>query len=176
MPGDDVTINEGFTTRGEWATEMIGDPVRHHFDVAELGAGVARAIRDAAAQQIRAITATVTERTFKQRQYARAALARGAAWAVERYAGGIPSSSSEQLFNDSERFASGLTLDRQPDGSWTTSAPHGRLDASRFGSTGAFERMVIRLRELVPVLRDPFSVETVARALAEAHAKLFAKR
>lgn len=134
-----------------------------------IGKPVAEAIAKAIADGIRAISEVAKEGTLAARKAAAAALARGEAWAVKKYSGGrtgtTPPNQSDRAYNDSGRLANGITANASTkNGTFTINAPANRLDPATFTGDG-FQRMVDRLVELVPALRNPFSDIGVQRTL-----------
>lgn len=158
-----VRINEPRSTGpGRFQINVRSRPIEFNLDPAELGAGIADAIRDAIAAGIAAITERVAPATVRYREEARRALARGARWAVDRFGRhGVPAG---------DRLFAGLDqeLEVQPDGDTY------RIGIARpFNAPGASpEALLDRLRELVPAITDPFSSSSVQAAIAEAWAKL----
>jgi hypothetical protein len=139
---------------GDYTTTYTDEMIE--IDVVALLAdpGIAEAIRDAIAADIKAITQTIAPATHAFRAKARKALERGAPWAVKRYGTRAPST-SDTMFNDSGALAAGLKVERTASGfavvaSHELAARHGGMD---------------RLAELVPVIRDPFSDSRVRSAV-----------
>lgn len=176
---DTIVINEGFEerqrttssgTKSRFTFSIKSEPIFHNFDPIALGAKPAAAIRDAISAGIRAIAAAASPATLLKRKYARAALERGAKWAVTRYAGGrtgvTAPGGGDALFNDSGRLAGGIFVRQNPaEKSWTVNVPANRLDPSTFADRGAFVAMVDRLRALVPAIANPFSIPAVITAI-----------
>lgn len=145
-----VAINEPFASRGtHTSVEVKAETITVELDARQIGDGPAHTIRDAIARGIRGITELASAATLRRRK-------------AEH-----PPSSRTALFNDSGRLASGLGVNAAPDGSWNVTAPPDRLDPSKFRDLGAFERMMLRMRELVPALRDPTLLPEVRRAIEE---------
>lgn len=160
-----ITINESFEARGTHSSVTVrAEPVEHVFDEDELGRGPSHAIAKAIREGIRAITQQASASTIARRQAAVKALARGASWAVERYRGQPPTGST-RLFNDSGRLADLVVA--LVSGEWRIAAPAARLDPTQVdGGSMTVEHMLERLRELVPVLRDPLGDRSVREAIA----------
>ena len=82
--------------------------------------------------------------------------------------------SPRKMFNDSGRLAAGIAVMQNPEEEgFTINVTANRLRPETFGA-GAFDRMITRLRELVPALRggietlqDPAVREAIANATAE---------
>lgn len=162
-----LTIDETHTTNGRHASvEVKADPLEHELDEVELGRGPAHAIRDAIAAGIKGIREKASAATIRKREQARAALARGEAWAVERYAGRQPGQ-SDRLFNDSGALADLRVVEQGKE--WVIATPPNRdTTAPRGFDGGAFAAMMRRLVELVPALRDPTGDPRVRAAIEEA--------
>lgn len=170
-----LTIDETHTTRGRHASvEIKADPLEHDFDEVELGRGPAQAIRDAIATGIRGIRERAKPATIRKREQARAALARGEAWAVERYRGRQPGQ-SDRLFNDSGALAD-LAVRQGRDGWEVTTPSHRPLLAPRDFDSGAFAAMMRRLRELVPAIEDPTGDPKVREAIEASAGRVVRKR
>lgn len=175
---DTIVINEGFEsrqrttsngTKTRYTLTVKAEPVMFNLSAVALGAGPAEAIRNAIVNGIKAIGVMASPATLLKRKYAESAFNRGAKWANKRYTGGktgatVPAQ-SDRLFNDSGRLANGIFV-RQNTGEkgWTINVPANRLDPSTF-KMDAFIRMVDRLRELVPVIRNPFQDPAVVNAI-----------
>lgn len=166
-----ITINRSRTiSAGRVTIEVLGDPIEHNLDELELGAGVAAAIRDAITAGIRGISTAVAPATLVYREKARRAVERGAAWALDRYAGGGTPGSGSTLFNDSEELAAGVAVRATVDG-YEVTVPSDRLAAELPGSAPG--SVIGRLVASVQALRDPFSVSTVMAAVEASWSKLF---
>lgn len=164
MPGPTkITINEPFKTGGQRTSVTVtSEPIEHTFDEEKLGEGPARAIAKLISDQIKAITEQASAATIAAREKARRALARGEAWAVERY-GARPPTGSQRLFNDSGTLAE--LVARAASGVWEVVTSGNRLDQQKFGRADDFAYMLRRLRELVPALREPLEQPEVRRAI-----------
>jgi hypothetical protein len=166
-----ITINQSRTINaGRVTVEVLGDPIEHNLDELELGAGVAAALAAAIAAGIKGISQAVSPATLVYREKARRAVERGAAWALERYAGGGTPGSGSTLFNDSEELAAGVAVRAASDG-YEITVPSDRLGADLPGSAPG--SVIGRLVAAVQALRDPFSVSTVRSAIEASWSKLF---
>lgn len=162
-----ITINESFEAKGAHSSVTVkAEPIEHTFDEDALGKGPAQAIAQAIRDGIKAITQQASAATIVKRREAAKALARGAAWAVERYRGRPPTGSTA-LFNDSGRLADIVVS--LVSGEWMIATQPDRLNPQKLdeGATGV-QRMIERLRELVPALRDPLADGRVRRAIEDA--------
>ena len=168
------TTSKGTTSR--YTVTVSGDSLVHNFDDVALGAGPAEAIRNVLRDKVRAIVAVAAPSTLANRQRAKAALQRGASWAVKRYSGGRTGTKEPgqtvRLFNDSGRFADGLFVRQNlKEKSWTINVPANRLDPSTFADGQAgLQEMYQRLVELVPEFADASKLADapeVRRAVAE---------
>ncbi len=170
-----LTIDETHTTRGKHASvEVQADALEHDFDEVELGRAPAHAIADAIATGIRGIRERANPATIRKREQARAALARGEAWAVERYAGRQPGQ-SDKLFNDSGALADLRVVEQR--GEWAVTTPPNRdLVAPRGFDGGEFAAMLRRLRELVPAIEDPTGDPKVRAAIEASAGRVARKR
>lgn len=163
-----ATINDSRTISVDGVRiDVRGQPIDHDFDhLGELGAAPARAILEAIVAGIRAIATPASPATLRFRAAAAVALAKGKAWAVERYGTRAPATSSE-LYNDSGELAGGMAV--QPNGdTWEVSAPGDRFTAGGTTPASLYER----LAALVPALPDPLSVQAVQDAIAATWAKI----
>jgi hypothetical protein len=147
-------------TKSRFTIDFRANPLAIRVDPEVLGREVANAIAAAVTSGIQSITATATASTQLARKYALNAAHRGEAWVVKRYAGGktpaaLPGSvSRDRLFNDSGRLArSVFARANSEEQGYTINVAANRLDRDSFGA--GFERMLARLRDLVPVLRAP---------------------
>lgn len=157
-------------TKSRFTLSVRVDPVIVNLNELALGAGPAEALRKAISDGIKAISETASPATLLKRKYAETAIQAGKRWATKRYAGGkmggMAPNSSDKLFNDSGRLAAGVFVRQNPkEGSWTVNVPANRLDPSEFKDRGVFAGMVQRLRNLVPVLRDPTQSPHVRQAI-----------
>jgi hypothetical protein len=158
---------------------MESTPILIHHNPLELGRPVAEAIASLAREQMAGIQERVSEATVEYREKVARAYDRGAPWAVKRYSGGrtgaTPPQGSDRMFNDSGRMAKSVTANaNKAEGGWTVNVAANRLDRSSFPGD-SFNRMVTRLVELVPVLRNPLAqrpvVETIERTWRAMHQK-----
>lgn len=162
---DSETLDESMRYRGARASvEVEADVLEHDFDAQDLGEPVAAAIAEAIRAGIRGIGQRASAATVEYRERAKAALARGAGWAVRRYGTRTPDV-TDRLFNDSGALAD-LKAEAVGD-EWRIVTPPQRTDTPRTFTGGEFEAMLARLRQLVPALRDPLSVPAVQRAIEE---------
>jgi hypothetical protein len=135
------------------------EPIAANLDPKTLGAAFALAMRTGLQQQIAAIAVPAAPATIKRREAARRALAEGKRWAVKQYSGGklgirpAGFASMDRLFNDSGRLVEGLKVSAIENG-WIINVASNRLNPRDF-TPAAYERMLNRLVELVPGLRDP---------------------
>jgi hypothetical protein len=173
-------LNEGLSerrrttssgTKSRFTLDVKTEPLIFNLSEISLGRGPAEALKKAISDGIKSIAAVALPSTLLKRKYAKAGVQRGAPWAVKRYSGGRTGAKapaqSDRLFNDSGRFAEGLhVMQNTKEGAWTVNVPANRLDPTTFKSQSDFIRMVERLRELVPVLRDPLSAPGVRAAMA----------
>lgn len=176
-----IVINEGLTerqrttgagTKSRYTIEVKSEPILHELNEEQLGKGPAEAIAEAIRNGIKSITEFAKPTTLRQRDAAKRALERGAAWAKRRYAGGRTGqkapSGSVRLFNDSGRLADGVVAQQNvSEGAWTINVTANRLDPSTFKSREDFVSMVDRLRSMVPAMRDPTAVPAVREAIAD---------
>lgn len=169
-----LTLDETHSTKGRHASvEIRADPLEHDLDEVELGRGPAAAIREAIATGIKAIRQRASDATIRKREQARAALARGEAWAVRRYAGRQPGQ-SDRLFNDSGTLAAGLTV-QQRGKEWLVLAPANRGSDGEGFDGAEMARMQERLAELVPAIADPTSDARVREAIEASAARVVRK-
>lgn len=169
-------------TKDRYTMTIKAEPIIHDFGELRLGQGPAIAIKDLIRRQIKGITAFAKPGTIARRESAVRALAAGARWARDRYAGGRTGekqpNSSWRLFNDSGRLADGLEVrENQQEKSWTINVPVNRLDPAPKGNrsftAAAFERMLALLVQHVPALRGGAEIlndKTVRDAIATAAA------
>lgn len=173
---DTVKLNETREVRGRnCSIETKDDGLEHTFDEAELAAGPAAAIRTAISDGIKAIREQASPATIARRKRAREALARGEAWAVERYAGRRPGA-TDRLFNDSGTLADGLKVVPQADGSMAITAPPNRGDNPTDFTGSEMSQMAQKLVELVPALKDPTADPKVRAAIEASAAKVVTVR
>lgn len=177
---DVFVINEGFSerrrttsrgTKSRYTLDVKADPVLINLSEVALGKGPAEAIRDAISSGIKAISQVASPGTLLRRKYAETAFQRGEPHTVRRYSGGRTGAKapnrSDRYGNDSGRLAEGLhVMQNQKEGAWTVNVPANRFDPSTFKSMADFTRMVDRLRELVPVIRNPLSAPEVRAAIS----------
>jgi hypothetical protein len=146
----DITINEPFETRtAHTSVKVTSEPIKHTFDERALGEGPAKVIARVIAEQIRKIGATATKATLDRRG--------------RRHHGMPPThqSGAARLFNATGKLAE-LAI-RYANEAWEIAAPAGRLGSE--WSPANLERMMTKLRELVPALRDPLSHPDVRAAI-----------
>lgn len=159
--------------RASAGVEVTADPVTVDLDPGGILQAAAEVATEVIRAGVRAISATAAPATLEARAKAAKAWAAGKRWARERYPNGPPL--HRTLFNASGRLASHLAaraVKRGEDVTWEVTAP-----ADRFGETfglADFERMVSRLRELVPALADPLADPRVAAAVERAVDKMVA--
>lgn len=170
LGGDVVIINEppgsyapafarrGAVSRGKERTtiEIISEPLLFDLDELALGQKPALAIQDALKRGVQAITEFASAATIARRKAA--ADNPNTPSVARRYSGGRtgfkPPNQTARLFNDSGRLAEGFFVrENKEDRAWTVNTPANRLDPSTFTGSG-FERMLDRLRSLVPILQD----------------------
>lgn len=162
-------------TKSHYTVSIQSQPLQVTLDELAVGAGIAVALKDVLSSQIQGINETASSETLLKRKYAANAFAKGSRWATKRYAGGrtgpTPPGQSDRLFNDSGRLAKNLTVRANArEQGFTINVPNNRFDPSTFADQGQFLRMLDRLRELVPGLRDPASLlqdPKVTRAIRE---------
>lgn len=147
-----------------YTTEVEEETIVRELAPQTLATPVARTVAEAVADGIRGISTRAASATLRYRREAARAVRHGAQWARDRYEGNTPNT-SDRLFNDSGELARGITaVDVDRRGTWDINAP-----ANRFvGTTAAVTRMVTRLLELVPALRDPTTSEKVRAAMEAA--------
>ena len=166
MPDDIFILNQGLEMRGGGTSKqrvvirVVSEPLVINTDPEFLAMAPAKRLAAYLKQQVQAITAPAAAKTVKYRQAALAAFVRGAPWAMERYSGGRTGSKpplrSERAFNDSGRFAEGITANQSKDGtgSWRVNVPANRLSDE---NSGGFERIWNRLVSLVPAFGNPLA-------------------
>lgn len=179
-------VQRGARTRKKprYSIEVHSEPLIHDFDETQLGAGPAAAIRDAISKAIKDIGEFAKPSTQRKREQAAAALngfeppkkgtkrkkrtrrfrgqtiTSSKSWYETRYAGGRtgfkPPNQTKRLFNDSGRFADGLSVRQNvQDKTFTTNVPANRLNPNiAFGAPERFGQMLDQLRSLVPILQD----------------------
>lgn len=176
---DVFVLNEGFeerrrtTSRGTKSRFTFStriDPVIVNLNELHLGKGPAEAIRLAVVNAIKGVAASVSVATILKRKYVKKAYEKGRDYAVRQYTGGriktTPPTDSDQLFTNSGRFATGIFVRQNPEErSWTVNVPANRMNESTFTRAQLIE-FANRLREHVPVLRDPLASSTVRAAVA----------
>ena len=161
MSGDVIVINEGYESRTSKTGKqrvvitVKSEPILFNLDPKALGQPVAQAIVNYLRQRITSITAIAPPNTLRARATAERALRAGKQWAVKRYSGGrtgaMPPNQSNRALNDSGRLAKSITGSASSDGAWRINVAANRLDAS----TGAIDRILRRLNELVPEIQNP---------------------
>lgn len=178
---DVVVIGEGLSerirttskgTKSRFTLDVKVDPVIVNLNELALGKLPAEAIRKAIVDGIKAIAQVASPATLLKRKYAETAIQAGKSWATKRYAGGkiggMAPNSSDKLFNDSGRLAEGVAVQQnQKEGAWTVNVAANRLDPSTFKNRGDYTSMVQRLRDLVPVLKDPLAHPAVKQAIGK---------
>lgn len=157
----------GAGTSVRYSVSIEATPMVHTFDAKSLGRAPAQAIVDHLRTRVQSIGAEAAPSTVLKRKYATDALTRGAAWATRRYSGGRTGTKaptgSTKLFNDSGRFAEGLTASPTRDNQWVINVTANRFDPSTFpeGEAGVM-RLFVRLRELVPEFGDANRLADIA--------------
>jgi hypothetical protein len=144
---------------GSVTVTVRAQPLRVELDPMALAGGAAAALGAAIAAGIRGITQTVAPATRVFREKARKAFARGAPWALARYS--ATPGAGDAMFNDSGELAGDVQVDAGADG-FEISLPGDRLQAAGGGD------LTEQLAELVPVIDDPFSDDTVSDASDDA--------
>lgn len=152
-----------------------------------LGKGPALAIVEYLRQQVLAINERAAPATLLARAVAKRALARGAPWAMKRYAGGrtgeLVPDQTDRLFNDSERFAQTISANAKGD-SWTINVAANRLSPETLdgkagrGGIAALGAVWDRLKALVPAFNNPLEAwETllVRNAIKESQRMMITK-
>jgi hypothetical protein len=167
---------------------ISGTPLPHDLNPRELGRGPALAMADWLRNRVKTIQAVAAPRTIKRREYAAKAFKAGEDWAMARYAGGrmgqmAPNALGVRMFNDSGRFAAGITALPQgargapSAGEWTINVPANRWDPDTlsgpegFNSRAALDNIFAALVELVPEFGDPamlVNIPSVRRAIVSA--------
>lgn len=182
MAVDSILLNDFSGVKLEQRTRSSGrsvvqlvikaEPIATLLNPVALGAGPAAALAKVIGQQIGGVMDATAPSTKLKRNYAEAAFARGAGWARRRYAGGRTGATppntdvGQRLFNDSGRLAKGIVaIPDKASGSWVIRGPANRLDPATFGSMADFERMLQRLVERVPALRNPLGEPAVNEAI-----------
>lgn len=165
-----------------YTSTIRADAITTRFDAKALGRAPAQAIakhlRDRVANistQASPATVKIRERDAKQLAGARGSDQYGPVKQSEylrrRYAKGSPSD-SRKLFNDSGRFAKGITVGAAIGNRWIVNVPANRWNPDLLrGGAEALQKMLSRLVELIPefgsaaAMRDVLSVR---RAIKEA--------
>lgn len=132
---------------------------------------IATAIAEAFSREVKAITARASDATIARRESA--AKNPSSKWVKRRYAGGRigalpPDPHSIRLFNDSGRLTKVTVRARQTSGDeavFTMNVPANRFKADEFPSQAAFDAMITRLKELVPIARGVFAGESARQIL-----------
>ncbi len=141
-------------SKDRWSVTLDANPLSFDFDTKTIGRGVADTIAAHLRKRVSEIGAVASPSTQLKRKYAASALARGESWAVRRYSGGrtgaTPPNQSPRLFNDSGRFARGITVGPTRDNNWVINVPANRLNATQLGSENALSEIVNKLRQYVP--------------------------
>lgn len=178
---------------------ISGSPLPHNLDPAMLGRKPAEAMADWLRNRVKTIQASVAPTTERRRKEAELAFSRGFPEAVKRYAGGrmgamAPNTQTgDRLFNDSGRFAAGISAMNPKAGAgalggvgpsnrvgspaeWVINVPANRLDPTTLtgpeGRSGlaALQQIYAKLVELVPEFGDAnmlVNVPSVRRAIEE---------
>lgn len=164
MADDVFVLNQGLEMRGggtgkqRVVVRVVSEPLVINTDPEFLAMAPTKRLAAYLKQQVLAITAQAAPATLKYRQAALAAFVRGKPWAMARYSGGRTGSKpplrSDRAFNDSERFAEGITATQSKDGtdSWRVNVPANRLSDD---TSGGFEHIWNKLVSLVPAFGDP---------------------
>lgn len=151
--------------------DVKSDVLVANLDPLVLGRDIAEAIAVVIREGIQAINAPAAPATVLKRKYAKAALNRGAGWAVRRYSGGRTgtiqpdSAPGDRLFNDSGRLARTVVAGPTKEGDWKVNCAVNRLSEATF-APGAFVIMLERLVAHVPVLRDPSRLGQAPQVIA----------
>lgn len=154
-----------------YSTEVEAETTKLDLTPPTLVVPVALAIAEVVREGIRGIGAQASAATKRYRAEAAKAFDRGATWARARYDGRRPNT-SDRAFNDSGELAAGITAVAGEDRStWNIDAPANRFARDEVGA----RRMLQRLLELVPALRDPASREKVRTAMERAAEKVVAR-
>lgn len=154
-----IRTNKAGASKSKFTIEVSGESIGIGLDPKSYGAPVAAAIAELYKERIRSITATASAATVRAREAAKAAFARGEAWAMKRYGGGrigsLEPGQSDRLFNDSGRFAQSIAVTAKPnDKSFTIDVAANRLSTTTI-SAGALQTIWQRLVSLVPEFADP---------------------
>jgi hypothetical protein len=163
------TLKSG-ATRTRYTISVRSDRIVMNTSAKALGKPVAEAIVKHLRERIESISQTAAPATIKARQVASRARAPGKQWATKRYAGGrigeLAPNSSSRVFNDSGRFAKGLTGNARGD-AWTINVAANRLSPDTLdgkgarGGEGALQAIWSLLVSLVPELENPDSLMDV---------------
>jgi hypothetical protein len=146
----DITINEPFEARtAHTSVTVTSEPLKHTFDERALGEGPAKAIARVLAEQIRKIGATATKATLERRGRR------------HHSAPATHQPGPARMFNATGKLAE-LVL-RYAGDAWEVVTSSDRLGSE--WSPANLARMMTRLRELVPALRDPLSHPDVRAAI-----------
>jgi len=162
---------------------VSAEPIAVFTDPIALGQGPAMAIAEVFRAAIAGIQEQASDGTKLARSYASQAFAAGKSWATKRYSGGRTGAKAPEqktpegrLFNDSGRLAEGITANlNRKEGGYTINAPVNRLDPSTFSSIGAFQRMIDRLFQLAPVLKNPLGDPRVQEAIEKTWTEMHRK-
>lgn len=175
-------------TSVRFTVSISGAPLPHDLNPRELGRKPALAMADWLRTRVKTIQASASLSTKASRESAARQFAAGDPRALARYSGGrmgaMPPNTQAggRLFNDSGRFAAGITAvpagkDGRPSaGEWTINVPANRWDPTTLtgpeGKRGmaALQGIYIRLVELVPEFNDPqmlVNIPSVRRAIEE---------
>lgn len=170
------------TGRTRYTVTIKSEPILVNTDPRALTRGPAEAIAAHLRTRITGINATASPATLRAREVAEKALAAGKPWARQRYAGGRigqrQPGQSDNLFNDSGRFAESIAVGAVKDG-WVINVAANRLDARTFrGGEAGLLAMVEQLKRFVPEFGDAkrlAEVLPVRRAVNEAVAGMLKK-
>lgn len=156
-----IILNQGYESRTSKTgktrvtIKVRSEPVVVNTDPKSLGAPIAQAIVNHFREKIKGITATAALNTLRARSTEARAYAAGKPWAVKRFNGGrtgaTPPKDSTTALNHSGRLANSITGNASSDGAWRINVAANRLDAT----TGAIDRILRRLNELVPEIQNP---------------------
>lgn len=154
-----IRTNKAGASKSKFTIEVSGESIGIGLDPKSYGAPVAAAIAELYKERIRSITATASAATVRAREAAKAAFARGEAWAMKRYGGGrigsLEPGQSDRLFNDSGRFAQSIAVGSQPgDANFTINVAANRLSTTTI-SAAALQTIWQKLVSLVPEFADP---------------------
>lgn len=166
-------INQGLEMRTSasgktrFTVRVVSEPIAINTDPEFLAMAPAKRMAAFLKQRVLAITTKASPNTIRARHTALKAFVQGKEWAMKRYSGGrsgsMPPLRSENAFNDSGRFAAGISATKGKDGgSWRVNVPANRLDES---TSGGFERVWNRLVQLVPEFGSGIAQNIVAEGV-----------